>query len=68
MFESIHRTRRARLISTVASTVRVSGWTIDRTDPDGLRYVATVLVRIHWFFAATCLVQLVYRPARGAGT
>ena len=26
---------------------------------------ATVLVWIHWFFAATCLVQLVYRPARG---
>ena len=26
-----------------------------------------MLVWIHWFFAATCLVQLVYRPGWGGG-
>lgn len=68
MFASVHRTRGLRLIRAAAGAVRVSGWTIDRTDPDGLRHVATMLVRIHWFFAATCLVQLVCRPAWGAAT
>ena len=68
MFASVHRTRGLRLIRAAAGAVRVSGWTIDRTDPDGLRHVATMLIRIHWFFAATCLVQLVCRPAWGAAT
>lgn len=32
-------------------------------DTDGLRYVATVAVWMHWLVVAFCLLQLVYRPA-----
>ena len=34
-----------------------------RLDPDGLRYVATILVWAHWFVVAFSFVQLAYRPA-----
>ena len=34
-----------------------------RLDPDGLRYVATILVWAHWFVVAFCFVQLAYRPS-----
>ena len=37
--------------------------TLMRLDPDGLRYVATILVWAHWFVVAFSLVQLAYRPA-----
>ena len=32
-------------------------------DPDGLRYVATILVWAHWFVVAFSFAQLAYRPA-----
>ena len=41
----------------------MSGSTLMRLDPDGLRYVATILVWAHWFVVAFSLVQLAYRPA-----
>ena len=41
----------------------MSGSTLMRLDPDGLRYVATILVWVHWFVVAFSLVQLAYRPA-----
>ena len=50
---------------TAAETFRVSDWTLNRMDPDGLRYAASVWVWVHWFMVATCLVQLVYRPWYG---
>ena len=34
--------------------------------PDGLRYVTTVSVRVHWFFAALLSVEMVYRAYYGA--
>jgi hypothetical protein len=34
-----------------------------RLDPDGLRFVATILVWAHWFVVAFSFVQLAYRPA-----
>ena len=43
----------------------VNDWTLNRRDPDGLRYVASVWVWVHWFMGATFLVQLVYRPWYG---
>ena len=54
-----------RLVGIVASTFRVSDWTLNRIDPDGLRYVATVSVWLHWFGAATLLLLLAYRPWYG---
>ena len=50
---------------TAAETFRVGDWTLNRMDPDGLRYAASVWVWVHWFMVATCLVQLVYRPWYG---
>ena len=34
-----------------------------RLDPDGLRYIATILIWAHWFVVAFSLVQMAYRPA-----
>ena len=50
-------------IRTAATVFRVSGSTLMRLDPDGLRYVATILVWAHWFVVAFSFVQLAYRPA-----
>ena len=41
----------------------MNGSTLIRIDPDGLRYVTTILVWAHWFVVAFNLVQLAYRPA-----
>ncbi len=41
----------------------MSGSTLMRLDPDGLRFVATILVWAHWFVVAFTFVQLAYRPA-----
>ena len=62
-----HLSRFPRLVGMVASTFRVSDWTLNRIDPDGLRYVATVSVWLHWFGAATLLFLLAYRPWYGPG-
>ena len=40
----------------------MGGSTLMRLDPDGLRYVATILVWAHWFVVAFSFVQLAYRP------
>ena len=45
----------------------MSDWTLNRIDPDGLRYVATVLVWMHWVVGIAFFVVLVYRPWFGPG-
>ena len=65
--ESLGQGRGPRLLRTAAGVFRVSDWTLNRIDPDGLRYVATVSVWVHWCMAATFLVILVYRPWYGPG-
>ena len=55
--------RGLKLVSRAASIFRASDWTVNRTDPDGLRRVATVSVWLHWFIAAFLLFQLMYRPS-----
>ena len=67
MLESLNRSRGSRLLRTAAGIFRVSDWTLNRIDPYGLRYVATVSVWVHWCMAATFLVILVYRPWYGPG-
>ena len=67
MLESLNRSWGSQLLRTAAGVFRVSDWTLNRIDPDGLRYVATVSVWAHWFIAATFLVLLVYRPWYGPG-
>ena len=41
---------------------RVNDWALNQVDPDGLRYVATISVRAHWFVIAVLFLELVYRP------
>ena len=57
--------RGLQLVAKAANAFLVTDWTLNQVDPDGLRYVATVSVRMHWFFAAVLLVELVYRPPDG---
>ena len=68
MLESLRQNRASQLLRTAAGVFRVSDWTLTRIDPDGLRYVVTVSVWVHWFVAAICLALLVYRPWYGPGT
>ena len=65
MLESFRQNRASQLLGTAVSVFRANDWTLNRRDPDGLRYVASVWVWVHWFMVATCLVQLVYRPWYG---
>ncbi len=62
---SLYR-RGLQLITRAANALRVNDWSLNQIDPAGLRYVATISVRGHWFISAVCLVQLVYRPYYGA--
>ena len=58
--------RRSRGLRPIRAAARVFGMSVDplmRLDPDGLRFVATILVWAHWFVVAFSFVQLAYRPA-----
>ena len=62
-----HGSYTSRVLQLAAKTTaafRVNGWTLNQTDidPDGLRHVATMSVRGHWFIIAVLLFELVYRP------
>ena len=63
MSQAHRHSRGFRPIRKAASVFRMSGSTLMRLDPDGLRYNATILVWAHWFVVAFSLVQLAYRPA-----
>ena len=67
MSEGFQQGRGLRLLTRAAGAFRVTDWTLNQEDPDGLRYVATVSVWLHWFIGAVCLVELVYRPYYGVG-
>ena len=56
------------MIDKMAGAFRVTDWTLNRIDPDGLRHVATVSVRVHWFIAAVVFLEVMYRPYYGTGT
>ena len=57
-----HYNRVLRLVTKAADAFRANDWTLSRIDPDGLRYLATISVRAHWFVVAVLLFELVYRP------
>ena len=57
--------RRFQLVAKLAKAFRVTDGTLIQFDPDGLRYVTTISVRVHWLIAALSLVELVYRPHYG---
>ena len=51
-----------QLVNKATGTFRVNDWALNQIDPDGLRYVATISVRAHWFVIAVLFFELVYRP------
>ena len=57
-----HNSRILHLVTKTTDAFGVSGWTLNQIDPDGLRHVATMSVRGHWFIIAVLLFELVYRP------
>ena len=63
MSQAPSQSRGLHPIRAAASVLRMGSSTLMRLDPDGLRYVATILVWAHWFVVAFSLVQLAYRPA-----
>ena len=65
MSNGSHHGRGLQLVAKTANAFRVTDWTLNQVDPDGLRYVAAVSVRMHWFFGAVLFVELVYRPPEG---
>ena len=62
MSQAPQQSRGFRPISKAAGVFRINNSTLMRLDPDGLRYIATILVWAHWFVVAFNLVQLAYRP------
>ena len=68
MSHGFPRSRGLKLVSKLVDSFRLSDWTLNRIDPDGLRYVATVSVRVHWFVGAVVFIEVVYRPYYAAGT
>ena len=64
----VHQSQLLQLIAKATNVFRVTGWTLNEVDPDGLRYVATVVVRVHWFFIAVLVIELLYRPYYGVVT
>ncbi len=63
MSQAPSQSRGLHPIRAAASVLRIGSSTLMRLDPDGLRYVATILVWAHWFVVAFSFVQLTYRPA-----
>ena len=62
MPHGIHHIRILQLVRKATDAFRVNDWTLNQIDPDGLRHVATMSVRGHWFIIAVLLFELVYRP------
>ena len=65
--EAEHLSRGIQMIEKMAGDLRVTDWTLNRIDPDRLRHVATVSVRVLWFIAAVVFLKVMYRPYYEAG-
>ena len=53
------------MITKLSDVLRANYRALGQPDPDGLKSLATISVRAHWFVSAVCLVELVYRPYYG---
>ena len=62
MTHGSHRSRLRRVFTKAGDGLQGNGWTLRQLDPDGLRYVAAVSVRAHWFVIAVLLFEVAYRP------
>ena len=57
MPHGIHHIRILQLVRKATDAFRVNDWTLNQIDPDGLRHVATMSVRGHWFVAGRLVVE-----------
>ena len=57
-----HHNRVLQLVRKATVALQVNDWAFNQIDPDGLRYLAAISVRAHWFVVAVSLIELVYRP------
>ena len=57
-----HYNRVLQLVGKATDAFRANDWALNQSDPDGLRYLATISVRANWFVAAIAVIELVYRP------
>ena len=62
MLHGFHDVRVRQLVKSATAAFRVNDWALNQIEPDGLRYLATISVRAHWFVAAIAVFELVYRP------
>ena len=62
MSRGSHDNRRLQQNMKANDASRISGWVLNRIDPDGVRYLATISVRAHWLIAVIAVIELVYRP------
>ena len=46
MSNRVRHSRGLQLVAKMANAFRVTDWTLNQADPDGLRYVATMSVRV----------------------
>ena len=60
--DSTFRSRVGRLLGAAAEAVAARRWHFNATDPDELRYPATIFVWVRWFIGIACLIELIYRP------
>ena len=61
MPHGFHNVRVRQLVKRAAATFRVNDLALNQIDLDGLRFVAIISVRAHWFMIAVLLFELVYR-------
>ena len=62
LFRRQDASRVLQLVTKATVPFRLNDWALNEVDPDGLRYVATISVRAHWFVIAVLFFELVYRP------
>ena len=65
MFAPLHQDLGRRFLRTAVETFRANDWTLNSIDPNGLRYMASVSVWVHWFMVAVFCLTMVYRPLYG---
>ena len=57
-----HYGRGLQLARRAADFFWIHDQTLSEEDTDGLRYVATIAVRVHWFILPVLVFELLYRP------
>ena len=62
MPQGSQHSRLLQIVTKVTGAFRANDWALNQIDPDGLKYVATISVRAHWFVVAVSLIELVYQP------